>query len=157
MENFRSGQPSAMRFILEITKIIAALEPLAKAIKCLEASETTPADVYAFFVATMSSYSDLFSTNKHCISAGAMTDMRAILNRRFNELINEAPDDVYLTCFFLHPSKYHFMSTTTDLTNARILRLSTRYGSRATEPITRDICSPITHRWKGYTGPESDL
>lgn len=45
ISNFRTADPSAMHFKLELTKLVASLEPLTKAIKCLEASETTAAAV----------------------------------------------------------------------------------------------------------------
>ncbi|KAI0710280.1 hypothetical protein C8Q72DRAFT_903990 [Fomitopsis betulina] len=77
--------------------------PYAKSIKCLESAHATPADVYLFWLAIMSELEQLFTENRLQLPVSTMEDIRAISNQHFNELINNAPQDIYITAFFLDP------------------------------------------------------
>lgn len=94
-----------MAFELELTKIISVLGPFAKAIECLEHSHCTAADVFLYWLAIQSQLQYLFEENRVGLPASAIEDIRAIANRRFDEMINESPNDVYLTAFYLDPRK----------------------------------------------------
>jgi hypothetical protein len=88
---------------LSLTKLIAVIGPFAKAIQCLESPHTNPADVYLYWLAIVSQLAHLFSHNRAGLSAETMEDIRAITNKRFDQMINKSPNDVYITAFFLNP------------------------------------------------------
>ena len=46
---------------------------------------------------------ELFKDNPDELSAEVMDDVRAISNQRFNGMINEGPEDIYVTALFLDP------------------------------------------------------
>ena len=79
--------------------------PIAKSIKCLESAHTTVADVFIFYVAFMAEIDDLSKSNKLILLLSVMADIRHLCNKRFNQMINEAPSDIFITGFFLVPSK----------------------------------------------------
>ena len=87
-----------------MVQYLAVTKPFARAIKCLEASESTPADVFHFWLAIMARLDTLFTKNKVGLSPQTVEEIRAIANQRFNELINDGPEDLYLSTFYLDPS-----------------------------------------------------
>lgn len=95
-----------MSFELELTRICSVLGPIAKAIKCLESSHSTPGDVYLFWLAITAHLEQLFTDASSILSAQTKESIRAIINKRFNQMINHAPTDIYITTFFLDPSEH---------------------------------------------------
>ncbi|KAI0725715.1 hypothetical protein C8Q72DRAFT_785068, partial [Fomitopsis betulina] len=93
----------ALGFELDLLRFLAMTMPYAKSIKCLESAHAIPADVYLFWLAIMSKLKQLFTENHLQLPVSTMEDIRAISNQRFNELINNAPQDIYITAFFLDP------------------------------------------------------
>ncbi|KAI0054381.1 hypothetical protein BV25DRAFT_1806052 [Artomyces pyxidatus] len=77
--------------------------PFAKAIKCLESSLSTAADVYLFWLAAIAQLAQLFKENRIGLQTSTMGSIRAAVNNRFNGMINNAPNDVYIMAFFLDP------------------------------------------------------
>jgi hypothetical protein len=100
---FQSSSAQSIELELFLTKLIAVLGPFAKAIQCLESPETNPADVYLYWLAIVSQLVYLFSHNRVALPAQTMEDIRAITNKRFDQMINKSPNDVYITAFFLNP------------------------------------------------------
>src|SRR5436190_5155818 len=88
---------------LGLVKLLEVIGPIAKAIKCLESTHSTPADVYLFWLAVMAQLEEVFCENKVPLPADVKAKIRAVLNRRFDGMINNAPTDVYLSAFFLDP------------------------------------------------------
>ncbi|EJD33382.1 hypothetical protein AURDEDRAFT_177535 [Auricularia subglabra TFB-10046 SS5] len=90
-------------FELELRQLVAIITPLAKALKCLESSQSTLADVYLFWLAAMATLADLFC--KHDDELGLtddlISDVRRVVNKRFNELVEGNP--IYKAALFLHP------------------------------------------------------
>jgi len=82
--------------------------PLAKAIKALESTHTTPADVFMFWVAICAFLKELFERPPK--STGIPQEMANhvvnIVNKRFNSFINQYPSDLHFAAFFLDPCKY---------------------------------------------------
>lgn len=92
---------------MELTTIVALLEPCAKSIKCLESSHSTPATVMKFWVATLAAYEELLkSAEVTRLQKGTVEAIRMILNRRYKSMINNAPSDCYLTALFLDPGTF---------------------------------------------------
>ncbi|KAH9970487.1 ribonuclease H-like domain-containing protein, partial [Lactifluus volemus] len=100
---FMSSTAQSIDLELSLTKLIAVIGPFAKAIQCLESPHTNPADVYLYWLAIVSQLTHLFSHNRVGLSAATMEDIRAITNKRFDQMINKSPNDVYITAFFLNP------------------------------------------------------
>lgn len=94
-----------LEFELALTKFIAVTSPFAKAIKCLESTHSTLADIYLFWLAVTAQLSYLFSDNRSRLPLQTQEAIRQITNRRFKGMIDDAPEDVYITAFFLDPRK----------------------------------------------------
>ncbi|RPD52677.1 hypothetical protein L226DRAFT_474064 [Lentinus tigrinus ALCF2SS1-7] len=75
--------------------------PFARAIKCLESAHSTPSDVYVFWLAIMATLERRFIQQRIHLPIHTIESIRAIANQRFNELIEEGPDDKYIAAFFL--------------------------------------------------------
>ncbi|KIY53479.1 hypothetical protein FISHEDRAFT_33185, partial [Fistulina hepatica ATCC 64428] len=94
-------------FKKQVGQLLAILGLFAKAIKCLEAKNMTVADVYLYWLACVAQLADLIMKNQLGFDLETLNDIRAIVNRHFNELINNRPNDPYITGFFLDPRAYN--------------------------------------------------
>ena len=74
------------------------------------------ADIYLFFLAIVAQLKEIFSKNTIKLQLNTIEAIQAITNKQFNELINNAPNDMYVTAFFLDPHKPTFYSKSTSLT-----------------------------------------
>ncbi|KAG8711238.1 hypothetical protein FRC08_016139 [Ceratobasidium sp. 394] len=94
---------TAIKFKLMLAELVNILEPFARALLCLESAQSTLADVYFFWLSALAALNQHFQSNR---SELTVQDKRRILGmvlNRFNEVINDAPTDCYLTAFFLDP------------------------------------------------------
>ena len=109
---------AAATFKRDLERLGAVLMPFARAIQCLEAKETTAADVYKYWLAVTAQIHDLISkdesgtravygTTQTTSEVAAITTkelIRAITNFRFSQLIeNQRASNIYLTAFALDP------------------------------------------------------
>ncbi|KAG8687723.1 hypothetical protein FRC08_011831 [Ceratobasidium sp. 394] len=94
---------TAIEFKLALTELANVLEPLARALLCLESTHSTLSDVYFFWLSALAILNKHFSSNNSLLSSQDKSRLQATIYRRFNEAINEAPTDVYVTTFFLDP------------------------------------------------------
>ncbi|KAJ7712808.1 ribonuclease H-like domain-containing protein [Mycena metata] len=94
----------------DLTRLGAVLMPFARAIQCLESKDTTPADVYLYWLAVVAQLKDLIakddaaaqSKSKYVTTVKEL--IRGIANFRFTQLIQSAQSsDVYFTAFVLDP------------------------------------------------------
>ncbi|KXN91565.1 hypothetical protein AN958_00421, partial [Leucoagaricus sp. SymC.cos] len=98
-----------LRFRRNLQDLNAILMPFARAIQCLEAKETTPGDVYTYWLAVVAQLNDLFardSTQKGSVRYSNIVkeSIRKIANTRFSQLIkSKTASNVYLTAFVLDP------------------------------------------------------
>ncbi|KAF8593541.1 hypothetical protein BDV93DRAFT_425138, partial [Ceratobasidium sp. AG-I] len=83
--------------------MISVLEPIARAIKCLESTRSTLADILVFWQAVLGRISELFMRKDCGFSNAEQTRIRRAIIYRYNETIHDAPTDAYLTAFFLDP------------------------------------------------------
>ncbi|EIW85772.1 hypothetical protein CONPUDRAFT_25842, partial [Coniophora puteana RWD-64-598 SS2] len=92
-------------FRSELACLVAVLAPIAKATTCLEATNIDVSSVYEFWLAITASMKDILTTENEDfeIPAHASEQIRRRVNYRFNQMVNETPDDVYLTGFVLNP------------------------------------------------------
>lgn len=92
---------------MQLTVISALLKPLLCAITCLESSFSTPADVLLFFSGGLARVDALLASGSHGLSDDdSVSKIRTFCNRRFSELIDKSPDDIYVTAFYLDPCEF---------------------------------------------------
>ncbi|KAG8724332.1 hypothetical protein FRC09_020065 [Ceratobasidium sp. 395] len=96
-------KPAAIEFRLKLTELVNVLEPFARAILCLESTKSTIGDVYFFWLAALAALNQLFCSTTTTLTSEDISRLQGIIYYRFNEAINEAPTDAYVTAFFLDP------------------------------------------------------
>ncbi|KXN85363.1 hypothetical protein AN958_01409 [Leucoagaricus sp. SymC.cos] len=122
-----------LRFRRNLQDLNAILMPFARAIQCLEAKETTPGDVYTYWLAVVAQLNDLFardSTQKGSVRYSNIVkeSIRKIANTRFSQLIkSKTASNVYLTAFVLDPEN----RVAPILSNPNPLHIPTTTLSRA--------------------------
>ncbi|KAJ7571875.1 hypothetical protein C8J56DRAFT_1086552 [Mycena floridula] len=79
------------------------LEPIAKSITCLEASHSTVADVFLFWLAIAAAYNDLLDNNTAKLPVEVAERIRRLVNYRFDQSIHYGPSDMFVAGFFLDP------------------------------------------------------
>jgi hypothetical protein len=102
---------SVDRFTMELRQLCSILEPIARSIKCLESSHSTPADVYLFWLAIVARLHELFKNNSTINGVGlpksVMEDITSIVNSRHQEMFQKQSGPIYLAAFFLDIRKYN--------------------------------------------------
>jgi hypothetical protein len=91
-----------------LKRLGAVLMPFARAIQCLEAKDTNPADVYTYWLAVVAHLHDLIKkdTDKSKYTTEFKERIRQIANYRFSELIeSKHASNIYLTAFILDPGR----------------------------------------------------
>jgi hypothetical protein len=88
---------------MELKQLIKVLTPFAKAIACLKSSQSNPVDVYLFWLAILASLKRIFDNDTLGFSVSEAGQIWAIENARFHELLQEDPDDCYISAFYLDP------------------------------------------------------
>ncbi|KAG8750264.1 hypothetical protein FRC12_012964 [Ceratobasidium sp. 428] len=93
------------KFKTELLQLEKVLEPLAKAIKCLESGYSNPSDVFLFYLGILSTYRQLFDDNdaELCLPRDVITSIISIICARYFSMVLAAGQEVYLAAFFLHP------------------------------------------------------
>jgi len=94
-----------LKFQLGLSQLLAVTGPPAKATKCLEAAFTTAADVFEFWLAIQAAFKEVTNKNHIAIPCNVLERIRRLCNYRFNQIINEAPSDIWVATFFLVPGK----------------------------------------------------
>lgn len=103
-----SDDDTVFEFQRDLKRLGAILMPFARAIQCLEAKETTPADVYTYWLAVVAHLQDLMKkdTERSKYNEELKDVVRQIANSRFSEMINnKRASNIYLTAFVLDPGK----------------------------------------------------
>ncbi|KAG2132129.1 uncharacterized protein EDB93DRAFT_1340200 [Suillus bovinus] len=72
-------------------------------VKCLESAHTTCTDIYLYWLAIVTQMEQLLRGNTIRLWEETKLAIRTITNAQFNQMINNAPNDPYITAFFLHP------------------------------------------------------
>ncbi|KAJ8579575.1 hypothetical protein M405DRAFT_778782, partial [Rhizopogon salebrosus TDB-379] len=100
---FKTGSARGMTFELELNRFINIEGPIAKAIICLESSQTNPADVYKYWLAICGCIKEIFEDPSTGFSVEEMGQIYAIVNARFREQLRDGPADCYLAALCLDP------------------------------------------------------
>ena len=99
---------TSFEFQRDLKRLGAVLMPFARAIQCLEAKDTNPADVYTYWLAIVAHLHDLIKkdSNKCKYTKEFKERIRQIANYRFSELIeSKHASNIYLTAFILDPGR----------------------------------------------------
>ena len=96
---------ASMQFEQALLRYVSIVVPIGRSIKSLEATDTTAGDVFVFWSAIASYLRDLFSRPEaHTgIPPELAEKITAIINKRYAEIIDESPTDIYFVSFFLNP------------------------------------------------------
>jgi hypothetical protein len=92
-----------MDFRKALTQLVNVLEPFARALLCLESIKSMLSDVYFYWLATLAVLNQNFESKQSRLSIQDKARFQNTAYRRFNEAINDAPTDVYVSAFFLDP------------------------------------------------------
>ncbi|KAG1839860.1 hypothetical protein C8R48DRAFT_549772, partial [Suillus tomentosus] len=92
-------------FELDLNRLVKVQSPIAKSIVCVESSQSDPSDVYKFLLAITSMLKQLFDDSSHGFTNEEKEQIRAVVNKRFREIIQEGPADCYIAAFCLDPRK----------------------------------------------------
>ncbi|TFK80579.1 hypothetical protein K466DRAFT_503657, partial [Polyporus arcularius HHB13444] len=105
----------AIKFEQALTCYTSILAPLARAIKALEATNTTASDVLVFWLALASHLDHLLSQPEDVtgISPTLGRKVRGIVNARYKAFIDEAPNDIYFGAFYLNPRELSVLRSLT--------------------------------------------
>ena len=91
-----------------LIKLVGILEPFARAVKCLESTQSTPADVYLFWLAVMATYEEIFRNNYDVdglqLPTDVINEIHVIANARYKEMTEGPGKRVYISALFLDPS-----------------------------------------------------
>jgi hypothetical protein len=98
-----------MKFEMELSQLLTILAPVAKAITCMESTHSNVSDVYVFWLAVTATIHQIIEDDITGLPFDVMEKIRKAVNFRFNQMINDAPDDVYLTGFMLDPREYLYL------------------------------------------------
>ncbi|KAJ6595943.1 hypothetical protein B0H10DRAFT_1642011, partial [Mycena sp. CBHHK59/15] len=87
----------------ELQQLCTILEPVARAIKCLEGLAVTVGEVWKFYVAITAVFHDLFSEDILSFPQIVQDEVCSIVNRRYDEMIHGPSGDIFLSGFSLDP------------------------------------------------------
>ncbi|KAI0308814.1 ribonuclease H-like domain-containing protein, partial [Amylostereum chailletii] len=91
---------------MNLTTLLTVILPFARAIRCLESSHGTAADVLIFWAACIAQLSRHFKSTSCRLSEDTKASIRYIVNRRFNGMINKAHHDIYVVAVYLDSRAY---------------------------------------------------
>jgi hypothetical protein len=136
------------KFELELKQLVTILEPIARAIKCLEGLEVTVGDVWKFYVAITAVIRDLFDEDALSFPQSLKDEVCAIVNRRFEEMIDGPSGDIYLAGFYLDPGKifsgqflYALITVSEHIKSPILFKTTANQLSDATSPRTSSTSS----------------
>ncbi|KAG0701935.1 hypothetical protein DFH29DRAFT_761202, partial [Suillus ampliporus] len=101
--SFMPDTAETLSFQLLLSQLLAVIGPPAKAIKCMESSFANAADVYEFWLAVQAAFEEVSKKNTVKLPVAVLEKIRHLCNCCFNQTINEAPSDIFVTAFFLVP------------------------------------------------------
>ena len=90
-------------FESELSAFVEVLAPIAKSITCLESTHSTVSDVFIFWLACMATIADIIQDDRYGMGPAVTEGIRRRMNKRYEQMIEKAPCDIYFTGFFLDP------------------------------------------------------
>ncbi|KAF8294137.1 hypothetical protein DL93DRAFT_2122975 [Clavulina sp. PMI_390] len=138
--------------------LLPILEPIARAVKCLESSHATPASVYLFWLAILATLEELFRNNKEDhglrLPEHVIKDVRRIVTRRWKESTQEGNSGnanggtVYLAAVVFDPSLLDKSSLFTCHNHNPLAPSITLPGRCAPNPLSPPL--PDADLWAKY-------
>jgi len=91
-----------------LRQLTTLLCPFAQAIQCLEAKDTTPDDIYLYWLVIIAQVHDLIVKGKSKLERSIIEDVCRITNYQFLKMVeSEQAQNIYLVAFALQPGKLH--------------------------------------------------
>ncbi|KAG9122253.1 hypothetical protein FRC07_001459 [Ceratobasidium sp. 392] len=100
---FDESSMQATKFKMALIQFTQVLRPIFRALTCLESSNSTLGDVFAYWLAMLAALDHLFTSPECTLLPGVVSRLRTIVNVRYMEAIENAPTNAYIGGFFLHP------------------------------------------------------
>ncbi|KAJ6622303.1 hypothetical protein B0H10DRAFT_1788208 [Mycena sp. CBHHK59/15] len=97
---------SLQDFELHLQQLCHILEPIARAIKCLEGLEVTVGDVFKFYIAITTVLGDFFEEDSLSTLSKVQEEVCSIINRQYDEMIHGPSGGLFLAGFFLDPGQF---------------------------------------------------
>ncbi|CAE6507832.1 unnamed protein product, partial [Rhizoctonia solani] len=97
---------TALKFRQDLKELVNILEPFARALLSLESTRSNLSDVYFFWLGALAALDHHFKSRNCLLPSEDRARIRRVASKRFNEGINDAPTDAYITAFFLDPRMY---------------------------------------------------
>ncbi|KAL5476496.1 hypothetical protein ACEPAI_3353 [Sanghuangporus weigelae] len=101
VNNIFTGGRALSIFRCGLQELTMVLAPIAKSITCLESAHSTVADIYVFWLAVAAEIHRIL--DEEDLEEAIKDHIRRTVNFRFDQMINDAPSDVYITGFILDP------------------------------------------------------
>ena len=98
----------------KLRQLHSTLQPLARAVVCLESTTSTPGDVYHLWISVQATLHDLFLGSKTiglAVPRPVGSEIRAHINGRFSKFLEGPEKQVYLTTFFLDFRRSFYVSS----------------------------------------------
>ena len=127
---------------MDLVQFISVGEGIARAIECLEATATNPADVYLYWLAVLVSIKS--ALDDLVVPDDVRGQIRGILVARWPEFFVRGPTNVHSSTFYLNPNKSLIVHILTKLTHDSITDYvrSTIFRNRNPNPFTFGITIP---------------
>jgi hypothetical protein len=99
-----------MEFEFNLSQLVEVGMPAIKALACLEANESTAADVFIFWHAMLQAIKDVVTDPRHEFTREVQQQIFGILNSRHRQMFEDGnlSNQVYLAATYLDPSEYFF-------------------------------------------------
>ncbi|KAG9121640.1 hypothetical protein FRC07_002333, partial [Ceratobasidium sp. 392] len=91
------------KFSTQLHQLEKLLEPIAKAIQCLESEHSNPSDVMLFYLAVCATLRQYVDSGELGLPEGVLEGAQAAVCSRFRSMVLATGQEVYLATFCLHP------------------------------------------------------
>ncbi|KAG8706755.1 hypothetical protein FRC09_002240 [Ceratobasidium sp. 395] len=91
------------KFSTELHQLEKLLEPIAKAIQCLESGHSNPSDVMLFYLAVCATLRQYVDSDELGLPTDLLERAQASVCARFRSMVLATGQEVYLATFFVHP------------------------------------------------------
>ena len=98
---------STMEFEFNLSQLVEVGMPAIKVLACLEANESTAADVFIFWHAMLQAIKDIVTNPRHEFTCEVQQQIFGILNTRHRQMFEDGnlSNQVYLAATYLNPSE----------------------------------------------------
>lgn len=103
-QSFLDNTQATLQFQIHLTQFVSVGEGIARAIECLEANATNPADVYLYWLAVVAKMKQTLETA--CLPDEVCSQIRGIMVVRWREFFIYGPTNTHLSAFYLNPSTW---------------------------------------------------